>query len=100
MKAGIEICEAPFVAEFDYRITSKAYPASRDEPASPLEYEITLVSLRPDLPNKDAKPVDVPNWLAAVIAENLQESYDVCDAIEEAEWVGDADDRYDRDHDR
>ena len=100
MKAGIEICEAPFVAEFDYRITSKAYPASRDEPASHLQYEITLVSLRPDLPSKDAPPVDVPNWLAAIIVENLQESYDICDDIEAAEAIGDADDRYDARHDR
>jgi hypothetical protein len=93
MKTGIEIAGSPFVVEFDYRVTSRAVPPSRDDPGSGLEFEITLVSLYPDEPKKDSKPVPVPipDWLRDVIVQNLQESYDIVDQIEAEEEMGEDD---------
>jgi hypothetical protein len=83
MKAGIEIAGAPFVVEFSYRIISRATPPSRDDPGSPLEFEVTHLALYADKPK--AVALDFPPWLAAVIVENLQESYDIIDDIEAAD---------------
>ena len=74
MKAGIEIAGAPFVVEFSYRIISRGQP---------LEFEVTHLTLYADKPK--AVALDFPPWLAAVIVENLQESYDIIDDIEAAD---------------
>ena len=86
MKAGIEIAGAPFVVEFDYRVTSRATRATHDDPGSSLEFEVTIVGLFHDLPGEGDQPaLEIPTWLAAAIVENLQESYDIIDDIEAAE---------------
>lgn len=100
MIACIEICEAPYTVEFDYLIVSRGYPQSHDEPAAPMEYEITIVSLRADL-GKDAisERLPIPNWLGALIQKNLEESDSVYDEIAEDEHYAGADDEYERRHD-
>jgi hypothetical protein len=92
VKAGIEIAGGPFVVEFDYRVTSRAVPPSRDDPGSGLEFEVTLVSLYADTPKGvDSTPLDIPKWLEAAIVQNLQESYDIIDQIEVEEAMGEDD---------
>ena len=99
MKASIEICEAPFVVEYDYTVHSRAYPATRDEPAWAMEYEVKIVSLYADLPGGDAPSLEIPAWLGALIQKNLEESDSVYDDIAEDEHYAGADDDYERRHD-
>ena len=83
MKTTIEICEAPFCVEFDYKIHSKAYPATRDEPSSPMEFEIHNLALSADLGTKPSPSLEIPAWLEKLIIENLQDSASVYDEIAE-----------------
>jgi hypothetical protein len=94
MKACIEICEAPFVVEYDYTVHSRGYPASRDEPASAMEYEVKVTALYADEPNKPS--LEIPAWLGALIQKNLEESDSVYDEIAEDEHYAGADDEYER----
>ena len=99
MKASIEICEAPFICEYDYTVHSRAYPATYDEPASGMEYEIKIGALYADLPGGDAPSLEIPNWLGALIQTNLENSDSVYDDIAEDEHYAGADDEYERRHD-
>ena len=86
----IQIAEADFVVEFSYKVTAKAHPAagptysSGGEPASPMEYEVNIISLRED---KGASSPLLPilSWLYRVIERYLLESDMVYEAIEEME---------------
>lgn len=72
------------IIEFDYEITCEDIPASYDEPASSMEYEVKFTGMYEDTPNAKYHPkkyLDVPLWLEALLNDFLQESNSVYDAI-------------------
>ena len=77
---------ADFLIGFDYRITSNGAPATRDDPAEGMEYEIDpeSITIRKDgADTVHAQPLELPAWLAVTLAEWIYEDSDgsVYDAI-------------------
>lgn len=91
MKTCFTLLGSDFVADFDYKVTSRGCPArgpsysSGGEPAEAVEYEVELNDLREDLPGRTSAPLACPVWLMCLIKDHIQESDDVAREIEEAE---------------
>ena len=87
------------MVEYDYTIHSRAYPATCDEPASGMEYEVKIVSLYARPSRRRRPSLEIPAWLGALIQTNLEDSDSVYDDIAEDEHYAGADDEYERRHD-
>lgn len=64
--AGLDV-----FAEVDFRVTYVAKPGVWGPPED-TEFEIDEIKLFEDLPSKERKPLDMPQWLEDAIAEHKE----------------------------
>ena len=104
MKAYLTIAGAEYIVDYNYKITSPGAPeqgpsyASGGQPADPMEFEITFVSLSKDEGGGGETFCACPEWLQSEIETWLDEDKDgkIYAAIEEdaADSYGDELDNY------
>lgn len=91
MRTCFTLLGSDYVADYDYKVTSHGCSAHygslsyAGHPAEPMEFEVTLVDLREDLPGKESPSLDCLPWMRDLIEEHIAESDEVYREIEEAE---------------
>ena len=76
------IGEVDMYCHYAFTISSYGTPQTRDDPGSPLEYDVELEALHIDIP--DSPKLEVPEWLKLIIEQDILDSGSCYEDIQEA----------------
>lgn len=88
MLTTITIADIDFTVDYDAKITAPAIAkrgptySSGGEPASPMEYEVSIVSLKETGQGPMAPLLALPGWLTTLIERHLEEREDIYNDVE------------------
>lgn len=82
MLTTITIADTDFTVDYDAKIIEPAIPQRRDDPGAPMEYEVSIVSLKETDQGPMAPLLALPSWLTTLIERHLESREDIYRDVE------------------